>query len=341
MSRLKRALAGTGAAVLAAVTLVSCSGYTDGARPGVLDAGGGGTLDSVAHQAVVQLPLGPLTIQTGKPEQSIDSFDSPGRAADGAKWVPVAWTLAGNGADYDNVEPAFQFAVTLIADGRRYDLQAGQSGDSDTAASQYMPVVKEKSLDVVVQGKGEHLQADVEYDGVTQTVDFDSGHVRSGVAAPLYRKTGSTALTQDDCPLMSPADERHFRASTGTTCTIGAAQKTPYVGGLGWVSSANQTWVTVPLDVMLIEFDSLDTRGEYSYFDIRRVTVTVDGQAPTTEILRYRDNDRLSAIRDGVLVFRTAANPKSLHITTVVATRNEYRTSQTHVFRGDKTYALS
>jgi hypothetical protein len=331
------------AGALAAGALVGCSTtFTDGARPGEANPGGGDTLGSHAHKAVVQLPLGPLTIEVGNPTREVDVTDGDDRAADGATWVPVAWTLGGNGADFGNAVPAFQFQVTLIADGRRYGLQAGQAGDSDGAASKYTPVVKKNSLDLVVQGSGRHLTAEVEYDGLTQRVDFDSGRVSAGLAAPLYRKNAQKPLlARAVCPLMSAVAARRFSIDTGTTCTVGAVRTTPYVGGLGWAASPDETWTLVPIDLHLLEIDAKQARARYDNFDIQQLQVTVDGAKPTTEILRSRDNDTLSILRDGVLVFRTSNKPESVRVSITVRGQNEYRRSQYRAFHGERTYQLS
>lgn len=329
------------AAALASGALVGCTtSFTDGARPGQAQPGGGGTLDSPAHKAVVQLPLGPLTVEVGKPTRELDAASGSTRAADGATWVPIAWTLGGTGADYDNAEPAFQFQVTLIAAGRRYGLQAGQAGESSDAASKYTPVVKEKSLDVVVQGSGRQLAAEVDYDGVTQRVDFDSGKITPGVAAPLYRADPQKPLlAQTTCPLMSAADARRFSLG-GTTCTIGAVRTAPYVGGVGWVRSARESWTLVPLDLLLLLFEANERQARYSNFDVQQVLVTVDGAKSTTEILRYRDHDGLSAAHDGVLIFRTSNAPKSVQVSITIRGRNEFRPSQFRTFHGERTYQL-
>jgi hypothetical protein len=329
-------------AALASGVLVGCTTtFHDGARPGQAQAGGGGTVDSPTSKVVVQLPLGPLTLEVGKPTREIEVVEGSGRAADGATWVPIAWTLGGNGADYENAVPAFQFQVTLVADGRRYGLQAGQAGDSDEAASKYTPVVKEKSLDVVVLGDGQRLGADVEYDGVTQHVDFDSGRIDAGPAAPLYRTEAQTPrLARTTCPLLSAADAGHFRVSPSTQCMVGAVTTAPYVGGLGWVSSPGETWTLVPIDLHVIEIDADEALARYADFSSAQLTVTVDGRKPTTEILGYRDRDHVTILEGGIYVFRTTSAPTAVGVSVTVRGQDEYHPSRFRTFHGERTYRL-
>ncbi len=326
--------------VLAIVGAVSAV-YHDGTRPGTLHAGGTPSRIDAKHKAVVQLPLGALTVGVGNPTQSPPNDIEEKQAADGAAWVPVQWLLAGQGADYDNTFSAYQFSVALVAGGRRYDLQAGQ--DPDDAASKYTPVVKGKSVDVVVQGAARHLKVEVGYDGVTQTLDVDSGKVSSGLAAPYYRNGGPrTALPQSACSILSATAARSFELSTGDHCRLGKVEADPYVGGLGWVGSAEQTWLLVPIDIMGLEIDPKQRDDRFGY-EVHSLdyTLTVDGAKPVTELLRYRDRAGLSASSAGVVVFRTAAAPHRLTLSLTAGTSERLNPDRRRTFTSTRSYPLS
>lgn len=325
------------AAVLVVLGIVHVS-YTDGARPGTLVEGGSPGMTDAAHTATVQLPSGALKIEVGAVSQKAPQYEER-NAADGATWVPIDWQLGNGGPDLGTNVATFQFSVVLVADGRRYDLHADQS--TNAPASKYTPVAVGKSVDVVVQGGGHGLRVEVGFDGVTQTLDVDSGRIAEGRAAPFYRTAGlRTPYAGGRCSVLTDAAEKTYTLSEADHCTVGRVQQLPYVGGFGWIASASRTYLLVPMDVMgdQIEADGGRTRD----YDVRRVgyRVTVDGAGPVGEILRYERQGTLGPQRNGTLVFRTTTSPRRLRITVTAETTGRLDTHVRRTFTSTREIAL-
>jgi hypothetical protein len=319
--------------VAAGVTVAVVVSYTDGARPGAAypDIG---RIES-PRQSEVKLPTGTLKLQVGDPSQEYDTDHSETtRAADGAVFVPVAWDIPGLPVLSHSL-PVYQFELTLVADGQRYDLQAAHEDEPPT---QYTPpVITTGSVAVVVEGDGTDLRVEVGYDGLTQVLDVDSGKVDPGLAAPYYAKGGLPSLTTSTrCTALSPVDQKTYSAALDS-CSLGPVQLSPYVGGFGWVARKDEMWATVPYSLHLLSITTRARDTEYST-RLRTLVVTLDGKAPTREILRHEDGGGLFVT--GLDVFRTSSAPKTLGLRTEVVGDSSYNGRGTRVFRTAQTFPL-
>jgi hypothetical protein len=84
-------------------------------------------------------------------------------------------------------------------------------------------------------------QLEVDYDGLTQTFDLDTGERSPGPADPFY----DLATTPADCPPSGPGrDVRGMQYSI--TCQMSPITSVPYVADLGWAQEG-RTWLVFDL----------------------------------------------------------------------------------------------
>lgn len=263
-------------AAAVALTWPERFGVVDTARPGQVVAASPGEISGRGF--VVQLPMGPVEIQVGSPTREIPDHygsDVPARTDSEHVFVPVAWTIAG-----DLTGPLRQPRIVLVAGGHRYDLRADLSADG---RSRYAPVVRAKAMYAVVAGAGTHLAIEVTYDDVTQTVDVDTGAIDAGVAARYY-PPADPPLSFGECRTVRSGDLTEYDTDD-LGCTLTSITQVAYLPRLGWVPSADQTWVVVVADLApraaMVDRDD----GRYAWYVLdSRVAVSIDGHRPVTDL---------------------------------------------------------
>lgn len=138
---------------------------------------------SGAPKGFLMLPSGRLDVRAGKPVASVDDDQTRERnartAPDGGVLVPFTWSFST--VEMEKLSLVFgrplPIEMTLVSDGEPYPLAAPSADrDGQNAVAYY----------VAVDGAGNDLQLEVEYGGVTQTLDLVSGDRAEGRAKALY-----------------------------------------------------------------------------------------------------------------------------------------------------------
>lgn len=126
---------------------------------------------------------------------------------------------------------------TVVADDEVYELPelAGWADGTEVAPEAHRQYV-------AVPGGAEDISVQVDYDGVTQTIDAATADVSTGDAAPLY-----------DAPFPSPGSAcgdqlwssgRSAVEGEESTCFVRGSAVRAYVAGLGW-APAGSRWLVV------------------------------------------------------------------------------------------------
>lgn len=133
-----------------------------------------------ARAAVLLLPTGKLKVWSGEPVDAVDRADTRQledlAAPAGAVLVPLTWRLEQDFSDargFLGKTPAP--SVDLLTEGESYRLPSPDA-DAEDGESFY----------VVVDGDGEDLHLEVEFDGVKQALDLGTRERRTGRARALY-----------------------------------------------------------------------------------------------------------------------------------------------------------
>ncbi|MBM7519037.1 hypothetical protein [Nocardioides nitrophenolicus] len=214
-----------------------------------------------------QLPTGRVTVTVGAPVRTIPGAEvSGGQAVDagrGREFLPVAVAYDDLlGVPYDAPQ-----ADTDPTELTRLELHVGERG----YRVPFVEVGRTSYLEVPT-GAADQLSLDVEFDGVTQSVDA-AGERVTGLAEGLYH--ASTRTTLESC---GDRDER--------TCRYDLWEY-PYVEGLGWASQRrpDATWVVVTAQTWLradqVRVDGEACRAEALGGSIR---LRVDGEPATAEL---------------------------------------------------------
>jgi hypothetical protein len=276
----RRAAVSVGLTALVATGLSACGGGAPTLPPG----------DRVASRpvlegstATVQLPTGSLKLVVTDPRDELtDREAEPHRAPDGGSFVGVAWFFEPpEAADasvlsyvLDDEPPAA--TVTLVADGERYRLgspydRRHEVGDESRTTSWW----------VAVDGPADTLEVEVEYDGLTQTVDVAGGEVDPGLAEPLYDPAPFSA-GESPCETVEPSGSFPRVDYDAYTCTVEVLGLSPYVEGAGWAETGRSFAV---VSVVSGLFGPMRWRPEedsdaVTYDDETResFTITVDGR---------------------------------------------------------------
>lgn len=337
-------------AVLAAVVVALSWGTSAsaGVRPGRAWEVSSLTPDEIARTLRVELPVGGLDVSVGKPVEEVPGYDvetddapegpeigEDARSGDDARFVPISWQLDGDPGTQRTL-PVYQFHVTLVADGRRYDLRAGSSTVSPV--NEYNPVLISKAMYVVVAGDATDLQVEVEYDGVTQVADVDAGEVDKGLAEPLYDPAASMPrVPTRGCDLFTEAQRDDLELDFGFDCIVGQVELSPYFRGLGWVNSAEESWAAVAVEVQALS--TLESeQGNYYTVSRSPVDVRLDDARPTKVLFSHTSEEGLSA----TYVFRTGTDPGALRLGVDFTATREYGRREPAVIRfgGEQRFPL-
>lgn len=181
----------------------------------------------------VMLPSGRAAVTVSEPTDEVPAAaTSDGRelaAADGTVLVGVSWSLD-RGAYPDNInlqvvspddvfgQPA-PVAMRLVADGTPYDVP-----DVGTLAE---PVDERTGTAawVAVPEGAETWELEVEYDGLTQTVDLGTGDIAPSAADPLYRDLPGESTRACD-----------ISGAYFASCLVYSGVGYPYSSTAGWAA---------------------------------------------------------------------------------------------------------
>ncbi|MFD0807118.1 hypothetical protein ACFQ0K_13565 [Nocardioides caeni] len=199
------------------------------------------------------LPTGRLEVTVGEPATSLAANDTrelePIEAPDGASFVPITWQYdAGTFGDYadyteNDEEPVFD----LVADGANYRLPPPNPTG-----------VGSESFYVVVNGAGESPSLNVDFDGVTQTLDLTTGQRDPGLAKPLYKLKSRNDRTQS-----CASDVTFGKDPVGApsfACTTTRTARIPYAGG-AWAEDGH-SWLVVSVTTAFRRWDVFAKDGK-------------------------------------------------------------------------------
>ncbi|NGN92356.1 hypothetical protein G5C66_06320 [Nocardioides sp. KC13] len=229
------------ASVLAGLVLTSCSSSPDDSGQGV----GEGQVEEVSpeqisggREAQVGLPTGVLTLKVSPAIGSVvtDSGDLRPRA--GTKMVGIAWKLqphsSSEGRDVlledQTLESLPEPSFSLL------------DGEEEIALPSEVPSQWYQGL---VVGAKDPSVLQVEYDGVTQRVELDTGVVEGNQGEQLKDLAAASTTFDRRCP--AKAFEPKEAALTHE-CGVRAVHVLPYITSLGWAPDG-QTWVVVDADI--------------------------------------------------------------------------------------------
>lgn len=232
------------------------------------------TAVDVDSRAVIGVPTGVLTLGL---TSGIDSVSTPSGSltpASDVDLVGVTWSFEPfpgsdardvllNGQDPQSlpsptvvlIDGSDELAVPVVA-------QAGASGG-------------------VVIGATDPVGLEVDYDGVTQTVDLDTGAVGAGQAEGLSDLSDATSAVLRACP----ARDFPTSAVLDHGCRVEAVHRLPYIDGLGWAPDS-QTWLVVDArikgEATMLLGDDPGTPLNSTSQSVQRVAYTVAGDSPRT-----------------------------------------------------------
>lgn len=266
------------------------------------------------------LPSGRLDVRSGEPVEELSRDDTRERRSQSAPadgvFVPVTWTYRpGAMKDFSSVFGRPEtMEVTLVSDGQRYRIAAPvEDSDGEVTESFY----------VAVEGTADDVELEVEYAGVTQTLDLVSGKRRAGRAEQLYR-LGDYTPTTSPCPSEDWLREGS-EVQVNFACTATKPLSVPFVDGT-WVR-AGHSFVVVGLSANLTAYTILNgTEGGATYtVTAGRDKSELDGRRATMVL----DESNRGAVYGGYLVFEIKGDlPGSM------AFRHTYQLQQSGV-RGE------
>jgi len=216
--------------LVALLPLAACGSdpQTDATDFGDTVAAKGGVDTTGAPKGHLLLPTGRLDVRAGKPIESLSADVTQERtertAPDGGVFVPLTWTYLTTAME--KLEPVFgptlPIDMTLVTDGESYPLTPPTpERDGERAEAYY----------VAVAGTGKKVSLEVEYAGVTQSLDLASGKRDPGAAKNIYSMDTSTYSEElKPCPSQTWIDEGPL-AQAGFTCNRTNAVVVPFVDG--------------------------------------------------------------------------------------------------------------
>jgi hypothetical protein len=248
MGGTSRVVAGIAALAIMAAT-AGCSGSATLRARHASTAGGTAVVNAsytaalTGRRVTLMVPSGRVDLTLTAPLRTVPAEQveraAPLRAAKGRALVGVSWQLQRAGyTDTPNrqlTEPSAVFGepqpvrLWLVTDGTRHAIP-------DVTTLGY-PGNRPRTAVWVSVPTGVHAwQFQLDYDGVTQTVDTTSGKVEAGRAAALYRALPLDS--RDTCHLAG--------RNVLTSCLVYFAVGYPYVTGAGWAPSG-KTWALVEI----------------------------------------------------------------------------------------------
>lgn len=252
-----------------------------------------GRLDDVkAGKAVdVVTPAGQLSVAFADPVPSLEKDQTTDRtdreAPEGGSFVPIVWSFADD--IFGQINRVFgdrqPLELKLDVDGKKYKLTPPSPGSEKT--TEYL----------AVESGGDDITLDVTYDGVTQTLDAQTGKLDKGDAAGLY-DVAEAAVKIKDCPikkwLSNPQNYVQYR------CQYTAPIATPYVVN-EWAKPGH-SWLAINIATTLTLFATGSLINEsianYDVVDVTNLS-TVQGKKP----LGTLQENQNAGTSSGIMVF--------------------------------------
>jgi hypothetical protein len=260
-----------------------------------------GDLEAGERTAVVT-PAGRLTVSFGDPVRELDkeqTTDLVARTApEGASFVPLVWSFQED--VFGKVALLFgdrkPLEVALVSDGERYPLTPPE--DATGQSTEY----------VVVDGAAKHLQLEVTYNKVTQTLDARTGRLDKGVAAGLYALP-RTKIRIKDCPIKQWFTEPAVFPQY--TCQYTTAIPSPYVAET-WAKPGH-TWLSVTVATNLALYATGELGGAIaSYRVVDSKELSTIGGRKSLGTLREKVDGGLAS---GTIVFEVKGRlPRTMRL---------------------------
>ena len=276
------------------------------------------------HEVIV--PSATVTLRVGQPVEEIDSAlvdledvpdadraqrsDDPVRATAGATLVPVSWSVrpatSGSSAEIQ----AVPITIRLVAGERSLDLADGPLMSLRSPEGETHP-----PMSLVGVERAADLSIEVEYDGVTQTLDIATGELDTGLAAGIDSPTSTIDTGCGEgagCHLGTDPGSTWQVDRNDATITVRPLTIRPYDPELGWAASG-QRWATVGMHMA----SASGVRDGERYRSVDRagpLEVTLDGAEP--ERSTGLGDDRFVDTRVGSAVFAVDADtpPRELSV---------------------------
>lgn len=229
------------APILAGLVLMACSSGTDDSGQGV----NAGQVEKVSpeevsgtREAQVGLPTGVLTVKVSPGLDTVAADSGDLNPQDGVTLVGIAWTL--------QTHPSSEGRDVLLGDHALESLPKPSfsllDGEEEIALPAEVPSQWYQGL---VVGAKDPSVLQVEYDGVTQSVELETGVVEGDQGEQLKDLESASTTLDRRCP--AEAFEPKEAALTHE-CGVRAVHVLPYVAELGWAPDG-QTWVVVDADI--------------------------------------------------------------------------------------------
>lgn len=211
------------------------------------------------------VPTGELQVFAGEPVTSLDADETRDRTAydapAGTAYVPIAWRLRPG-----RLAPLQRYVAADV--GLTVDLATGDD-------SHRLPPPSSgngwRSFYAQVDGEGDDARLQVEFDGVTQTLDLRTGTRRSRRATALYRLPDRLTSTTN-CQEAATFDMA--RAAADHDCELTRTALMPYAGG-AWAPKGSR-WLVVELQTTLTTIAQASRRGDGgAWFTADDVTTTL------------------------------------------------------------------
>lgn len=231
--------------------------------------------------ATVALPTGRLLISTTEPVDSADADETRTRetvnAPAGAVLVPITWQYDTWASDrLDGIMATTTTPIVDLVSGDQDYRLPPPDRDNEAGDSFY----------VVVDGDGADSRLEIEFEGVVQSVDLETGSTDEGRAAALD-DIDDTELRRKACDdetwFDTPATNAEF------DCGIVGPVLTPYAGG-EWAPDGS-LWLALTLTTEMRIYAVTNLLGSGARYAARSVKVSpdIDGEDPV-KILSTGDN---------------------------------------------------
>lgn len=242
---LRRCAAAAVGLLVAAPALAACGGAAEIEVGDRVAAQEDAPFVTSGRESSLALPIGRLSITLGEPTTSLAAEDTRElealQAPEGAVFLPISWHL-GTSAFGDYVDTDDVPVVDVISDGARYRVRAPADVDAGTEA-----------FYLLVSGSGEDPGLEVDFDGVVQTLDLETGERDPGEAKALYR-----LKTPKDKPRScTPGATFGLTVvrSTEFACTVTRATRVPYAGD-SWAAPGHD-WLVLSVATSMARYDTV------------------------------------------------------------------------------------
>lgn len=249
-----------------------------------------------APEAFLMLPSGRLDVRAGRPVDTIPADETTERrerkAPEGGVFVPFTWSY--QTAMMEELLPIFgrpsTVDMTLIIDGEYYKQAPATLGRDGQNAVAYW---------VAVEGSGEDVKLEVQYDGLRQKINLRTGIRSAELAKPLYSlDIKGYSPKQASCRNASYVDEGPAVQVT-FTCAVSEVLVVPYVEG-EWAPEG-KAFAVIGLTTTLSAVNVFGTPGSAAIYSVvsSKDKTELAGQRAT----RVIDEQTMAGTDSGLLVF--------------------------------------